>query len=213
MKKKAQSHFLNFHWETVHEVQVPEQRLSQKGILSQSITYGSFLRFIHVALRAHWCHAPGASSIHFIWCKFCRCTDEKSCQTVGLVVRLQRASTGNMHTYSEAAAPEELPIEINMYRNLRILQNLETQYMCVFWGNLQASSPTAHKRAYVFYKGQLQRDRVIQYHWMSNNARTSDATQEAPRLTVWCAAVLALIQSLSGCPLNFSFELRKFPLP
>lgn len=65
MKKKAQSYFLNFHWETVHETQVPEQRLSQKGILFQSITYGSFLRFTHIALRAHWCHASGPSSIYF----------------------------------------------------------------------------------------------------------------------------------------------------
>lgn len=71
----------------------------------------------------------------FAWCKFCRFTDGKSCQTVGLVVRLQRNSKGNTRTYSEAAAictygeaaaPEELPIEINVSRNLRRLQVLET---------------------------------------------------------------------------------------
>ena len=68
---------------------------------------------------------------------FAWCSDGKSCQTVGLVVRLQRNSTGNIRTYSEAPAPEELSVEINVYRNLMRLQILETYYMCICRGNLQ----------------------------------------------------------------------------
>lgn len=158
--KKFNPIFLNFHWETVHKKQVPNRDYLKRMFCSKIATYGKV--FSSLAVK-HWEPTDTMLQGHpqyllswkqdvlsFTWCKFCRCADGKRCWTVRLVVRFQMASMAKLPKYSEIAAPEDLPIETNVYRNLGIVSILEISIFVE--KNYRHLVKTAHERIYVFYR-------------------------------------------------------------